>query len=135
MKNRTSCQYDYRSGRAKIRTERVCWKRLKRIRMYEEIFRKMKKKYKSFNFFELVDGSMVIEKDITFFSMCEHHFFYLFGKVHIAYLPDGRVAGLSKLARCVDVYAKKTATSERLNMEIADAIMEFFKRKRCVGCY
>lgn len=100
-------------------------------RMYEEIFSGLGQNAKVHlsKTFELVDGSMVIEKDITFFSMCEHHLLPFWGKVHIAYLPNGRVAGLSKLARCVDVYAKKPQLQERLNMEIADALMEFLDAK------
>ena len=53
--------------------------------------------------------------------MCEHHFLPFYGKAHIAYIPDGRVAGLSKLARTVEVYAKKPQIQERLNIEVADA--------------
>ena len=100
-------------------------------RMYEEIFSGLGKTAKEHlsKTFELVDGSMVIEKDINFHSMCEHHFLPFWGKVHIAYLPNGRVAGLSKLARCVDVYSKKPQLQERLNMEIADAIMEYLNAK------
>ena len=67
---------------------------------------------------------MVVEKDIFFHSMCEHHFAVLW-KVHIAYIPNGRVAGLSKLARTVEVYAKKPQIQERLTVEIADALMEY----------
>jgi GTP cyclohydrolase I len=57
--------------------------------------------------------------------MCEHHFLPFYGKVHIAYIPNGKVTGLSKLARTVDVYAKKPQLQERLTEEIADAIMKF----------
>jgi len=64
-------------------------------------------------------------KDIFFHSMCEHHFLPFYGKVHIAYIPNGRVAGLSKLARTVEVYAKKPQIQERLTVEIADALMEY----------
>lgn len=100
-------------------------------RMYEEIFKGLGKDAKEHlsKTFEIVDNSMVIEKDINFFSMCEHHFLPFYGKVHIAYIPNGRVAGLSKLARCVDVYSKKPQLQERLTMEIADSIMEFLDAK------
>lgn len=96
-------------------------------KMYEEIFSGLGENAKTHlsKTFELVDGSMVVERDINFYSMCEHHLLPFWGKVHIAYMPNGRVAGLSKLARTVDVYAKKPQLQERLNMEIADAIMEF----------
>lgn len=75
--------------------------------------------------FEIIDNNMVVEKDIFFHSMCEHHFLPFYGKVHIAYIPNGRVAGLSKLARTVEVYAKKPQIQERLTVEIADALMEY----------
>lgn len=96
-------------------------------RMYEEIFSGLGQTAETHlsKTFELVDGSMVIEKDISFYSMCEHHFLPFWGKVHIAYMPQGRVAGLSKLARTVDVYARKPQLQERLNTEIADAIMKY----------
>ncbi|MCQ2409485.1 MAG: GTP cyclohydrolase I FolE [Clostridia bacterium] len=69
------------------------------------------------------EGSgLVFEKDISFSSTCEHHLMPFFGKVHIAYIPDGKVVGLSKLARVVDVYAKRLQLQERLNAEIADAV-------------
>ena len=67
---------------------------------------------------------MVVEKDIFFHTMCEHHLPF-YGKAHIAYIPDGRVAGLSKLARTVEVYSKKPQIQERLNIEVADALMDY----------
>lgn len=67
-------------------------------------------------------SALVIEKDIDFSSTCEHHLMPFFGKVHIAYIPNGRVVGLSKLARVVDIYARRLQLQERMNAEIADAI-------------
>jgi GTP cyclohydrolase I len=100
-------------------------------RMYEEIFAGLGKTAEKelSKTFELVEGGMVVEKDIPFYSMCEHHFLPFWGKAHIAYIPDKRVAGLSKLARTVDVYAKKPQLQERLNLEIADSIMEYLNAK------
>ena len=62
--------------------------------------------------FEIIDDNMVVEKDIFFHTMCEHHFLPFYGRAHIAYIPDGRVAGLSKLARTVEVYSKKPQIQE-----------------------
>ena len=75
--------------------------------------------------FSVENNDLVLEKDITFFSMCEHHLVPFFGKVHIAYIPKGKVAGLSKLARTVEIYAKKPQLQERLTTEIADALMKY----------
>lgn len=67
-------------------------------------------------------SEVVIVKDINFSSTCEHHLMPFIGKVHIAYVPNGKVVGLSKLARVVDVFAKRLQLQERLNCQIADAI-------------
>lgn len=72
---------------------------------------------------------MVIEKDITFYSTCEHHLLPFYGKAHIGYLPDGRVAGLSKLARTVDVYARRPQIQEKMTAQIARALEENLKPK------
>ena len=67
---------------------------------------------------------MVIEKDIQFYSVCEHHLLPFFGKAHIAYVPNGRVVGISKLARTVEVYARRPQIQEQLTAQICDAIMD-----------
>ena len=67
---------------------------------------------------------MVIVKDIDFFSMCEHHLLPFFGKAHVAYIPDGYVTGLSKIARVVDVFARRLQVQERLTTQIKDCIQD-----------
>ena len=94
-------------------------------RMYEEIFSGMEEKDEVHlsKQFTATDSEFVMEKDIVFYSMCEHHMMPFYGKAHIAYIPDGKVVGLSKLARTVEVYAKRLQIQERLTGQIADAIM------------
>jgi len=75
------------------------------------------------------DSGLVLEKNIEFYSVCEHHLLPFFGHVHIAYLPDGKVLGLSKLARTVEVYARRPQIQEQLGKQIAQAIMEAVKPK------
>ncbi|MCR5250500.1 MAG: GTP cyclohydrolase I FolE [Lachnospiraceae bacterium] len=67
---------------------------------------------------------MVLERDICFFSTCEHHLMPFFGRAHVAYLPNGKVAGLSKLARTVEVFARRLQMQERMTGQIADALMK-----------
>src|SRR5437868_1751307 len=74
--------------------------------------------------FDVNYDEMVIVKDVEFFSMCEHHLLPFFGKAHIAYVPNGKVIGLSKIPRLVDVFARRLQVQERLTTEIADAITE-----------
>ncbi len=74
--------------------------------------------------FSAPQGGLVVEKDIEFSSTCEHHLMPFFGKIAIAYVADGKVVGLSKLARTVEVYAKRLQLQERLTAQIAGAIME-----------
>ena len=74
--------------------------------------------------FKAENTDVVLEKEISFFSTCEHHLMPFFGKVHIAYIPDDKVVGLSKLGRLVDVYAKRLQLQEKMTAQIADSIMK-----------
>lgn len=67
---------------------------------------------------------MILQKDIDFFSLCEHHLLPFFGKAHVAYIPHHKIVGISKLARLVDVYARRLQVQERLTNQIANTIME-----------
>ncbi len=77
--------------------------------------------------FVIEKNEMVVEKDIVFYSTCEHHLLPFYGKAHIAYIPDGRVAGLSKLARTVEVYARRPQIQEQMTGQIAEAVMRYLK--------
>ncbi len=79
--------------------------------------------------FQAPYDEMVILRDIPFFSMCEHHLLPFIGKAHVAYLPRGKVVGLSKIARVVEAYARRPQLQERLTSQIADLMMEKLNAK------
>ncbi|MCR4716086.1 MAG: GTP cyclohydrolase I FolE [Lachnospiraceae bacterium] len=79
--------------------------------------------------FHVDNTDIVLEKDIHFYSMCEHHMLPFYGELAIAYIPNGEVVGLSKMARLVEVYARRLQLQERLTNEIADAFMNELKPK------
>lgn len=95
-------------------------------RMYEEIFAGMSEdpSVHLSKRFHVEDNQMILEKDIPFYSMCEHHLLPFFGNAHVAYIPNGEVLGLSKLARTVEVFARRPQLQERMTAQIADAIMK-----------
>lgn len=100
-------------------------------RMYKEIFAGLDESPEKHlkKVFTVDSDDIVLERDITFYSMCEHHLLPFYGKAHIAYIPDGKVVGLSKLARTVEVFARRLQLQERMSAQIADAIMKYVKVK------
>lgn len=83
--------------------------------------------------FEVDYDEMVVVRDIEFFSLCEHHLLPFFGKAHVGYLPRGRIIGLSKIPRVVDMYAHRLQVQERLTQQVAGFLMERLNPKG-VGC-
>ena len=74
--------------------------------------------------FKVEDNHMIIVRDIELYSLCEHHMLPFFGKCHIGYIPEGKVLGVSKLARIVDLFARRLQIQERLTTQVADSIMK-----------
>ncbi len=99
---------------------------LRVAKMYEEIFSGMTETADTHLSctFTASGSEMIIEKDIVFYSTCEHHLMPFFGKAAIAYIPNGKVVGISKLARTVEVFAKRPQIQEQLTAQIADAIAD-----------
>ena len=79
--------------------------------------------------FHVENSDMVVEKDITFYSTCEHHLLPFYGKAHVAYIPNEKVGGLSKLARTVEVFARRPQIQENMTAQIADALEEHLQPK------
>ena len=100
-------------------------------RMYEELLSGMNQSAGEplSRVFPVESSGMVLEKDIVFYSTCEHHLLPFYGKAHVAYIPDGKVVGLSKLARTVEVFARTLQIQEQITRQIADAMMEFLAPK------
>ncbi len=98
-------------------------------RMYGEIFAGMDEDAGEHlaKTFAVASNEIVLVKDITFYSICEHHLMPFYGKAHIAYLPNGKVVGLSKLARTVEVYARRPQIQEQMTIQIVEAVMEHLK--------
>lgn len=103
-------------------------------RMFEEIFRGMFPPDE--DLLKCIEGDthdeMVLIKDIPFYSVCEHHLLPFFGYAHIAYIPDGRIVGLSELPKALDYLSKRPQVQERLTSQLANLLMEKLKPKGCM---
>ncbi|MCL2719185.1 MAG: GTP cyclohydrolase I FolE [Lachnospiraceae bacterium] len=100
-------------------------------RMYEEIFAGADENAEKHltKTFIVENNEMVVERDIVFYSTCEHHLLPFFGKAHVAYIPDGQVIGLSKLARTVETFSRRLQLQEQMTHQIAEAIMQHLQPK------
>ena len=100
-------------------------------KMCEEIFGGLKTDAEEYlvKTFTATNNEIIVEKEIPFYSMCEHHLLPFYGKAHIGYIPDGKVVGLSKLARTVEVYGKRPQIQEQMTAQIADDIMKYLNPK------
>lgn len=107
---------------------------LRIAKMYEEIFRGLLPPED--DLLKCIEGEthdeMVLIKDISFYSICEHHLLPFFGYAHIAYIPDGKIVGLSELPKALDYLAKRPQVQERLTSQLANLLMERLKPKGCM---
>jgi len=95
------------------------------VKMWREIYSGYQKDPKDiFTVFDEPCDQMVLLKNIELYSMCEHHMLPFYGKAHIAYIPDGKVIGISKLARLLDIFAKRLQIQERIGQQVTAALME-----------
>ena len=92
------------------------------IRFFSEGYGQDPQKILNNALFDVDYDEMVIVKDIEFFSLCEHHLLPFFGRAHVAYIPNGKVVGLSKIPRLVEMFAKRLQVQERLTMEVAETL-------------
>jgi GTP cyclohydrolase I len=101
-------------------------------RMYTELlsgYRADPQKIVNGALFNITYDEMVIVRDIEFYSLCEHHLLPFLGRAHVAYMPDGKVIGLSKIPRIVDMYARRLQVQERMTRQIADLLQELLEPK------
>ena len=101
----------------------------KALRFLTSGYRQSPEKLLNGAMFSVCYDEMVVVKDIEFYSMCEHHLLPFFGKMHVAYLPKGKLIGLSKIPRIVDVFARRLQLQERLTQQIAQTLMEVLEPK------
>src|SRR5262245_4322113 len=99
----------------------------KAFRFYTEGYKKDPRQVIGDAMYEAQTDEMVLVRDIEMYSLCEHHLAPFFGKAHVAYIPDGKIVGLSKLARVVDVFARRLQVQERLTQEVAHALNDVLK--------
>lgn len=105
------------------------------VRSWEKLYGGYNQSAESVLKTSFVEGAcheMVVLRDIEFYSTCEHHMLPFFGRVHIGYIPDGKVVGVSKLARLVEVFARRLQIQERMTAQIADSIMTILGAKGCM---